>query len=305
MPLDEKSKRLLARASRALGGKEVADAVYRVRAIVGPADIPGSEPLAQRALKKLQNGEIPSADELTALEIVVRLLRPVVFSRLGRLENLPTHPNPEIDLYTADYKLAWDAFRQQLGVRIGSIGRVEARREGSWEHYGTGFVVRPGVVATNRHVLDVITAGSEVLAPGRARIVFKEEVDDTNASTDIVGILEVLDVHPTLDVVLLKIEDDIRPSLIVQGSVASPGTQVVVVGYPAEDRVNNPLFLTSVFKGRYGVRRAALGEVLDGTASPVLFHDCSTTQGNSGAPVLSMETGLVAGIHVSQRGGRR
>ena len=57
---------------------QVADAVAKVRAIIGPANIPDSEPLAQSALDKLHNGDSPSAEELTALEIVVRLLRPVV-----------------------------------------------------------------------------------------------------------------------------------------------------------------------------------------------------------------------------------
>ena len=42
---------------------------------------------------------------------------------------------------------------------------------------------------------------------------------------------------------------------------------------------------------------AALGEVLDGTESPALFHDCSTTQGNSGSPIFSLASGRVAGIH--------
>jgi V8-like Glu-specific endopeptidase len=52
-----------------------------------------------------------------------------------------------------------------------------------------------------------------------------------------------------------------------------------------------------VFANRFGVKRAALGEVLDGSESPTLFHDCSATQGNSGSPVFSLTTGKVAGIH--------
>jgi V8-like Glu-specific endopeptidase len=38
---------------------------------------------------------------------------------------------------------------------------------------------------------------------------------------------------------------------------------------------------------------------LDGTESPLLFHDCSTTQGNSGSPIFSLRSSLVAAIHRS------
>ena len=45
------------------------------------------------------------------------------------------------------------------------------------------------------------------------------------------------------------------------------------------------------------MKRAALGEVLDGTEAPDLFHDCSTTQGNSGSPIFNLLTGQGVGIH--------
>jgi len=65
----------------------VSDAIAKVKAIIGPTNIPDTEPLAQAALDKLHNGEIPSAEEITALEIVVRLLRPVVYTRNGKLDD--------------------------------------------------------------------------------------------------------------------------------------------------------------------------------------------------------------------------
>jgi len=47
------------------------------------------------------------------------------------------------------------------------------------------------------------------------------------------------------------------------------------------------------------MKRAAIGEVLDGTEQPNVFHDCSTTQGNSGSPVFLISSGKVGGIHRS------
>ena len=70
----------------------------------------------------------------------------------------------------------------------------------------------------------------------------------------------------------------------------------MTIGYSGEDEANNPLFLAGVFDGTFGVKRAAVGEVLDSSES-LFFHDCSTTQGNSGSPIFSLTSGRVAGIH--------
>lgn len=293
MPIDDRLERLRARATRALGAhRRVADAVMRVRAIIGPANIPDSEPLAQSALDKMHQGEQPTAAELTALEIVVRLMRPVLFSRDGMLDELP---NPAgHDLYSQELQDAWSAFRERVRPFVPSIGRIE-RRDST--HIGTGFLVGDGVLATNRHVLGALTFGSEALSSHTARIVFKQEQGSTNSPADIVSIQGVTAIHPTLDMVLLAVQKDGRPPVDIEPTLATEGMQVAVIGFPAEDLTNNPLFLAPVFNGVYGKKRAALGEVLDGSVSPALFHDCSTTQGNSGSPVFSLATGRVTGIH--------
>jgi hypothetical protein len=97
--------------------------------------------------------------------------------------------------------------------------------------------------------------------------------------------------------VLLTLRPLGRPTVTVATVAAGEAARVVVVGYPANDPVNNPQFLNGVFGGTFGVKRAALGEVLDGTEAPQLFHDCSTTQGNSGSPIFDLLTGHVVGIH--------
>lgn len=292
MPISKREQLLHDRAARALGGHQVADAVAKVRAIIGPANIPDSEPLAQSALDKLHQGETPTIEELTALEIVVRLLRPVVFSRNGALADLPDQGGH--NLYPQELKDSWNAFRNLVKPLLSSIGRVETK---AGKHIGTGFLVADGVLATNRHVLDALTFGAEVLAPGAARVVFKQEIDSVNAPVDIVAIAGVVAIHPKLDMVLLTVAKLGRPAVEMEPVAVSETTRVATIGYPAEDPVNNPLFLSGVFGGRFGVKRAALGEVLDGTEAPSLFHDCSTTQGNSGSPIFSLSSGKVAGIH--------
>jgi S1-C subfamily serine protease len=297
MTLDPRRTFLRDRAARALGNHTVAAAVKKVKAIIGPENIPPSEPLAQAAFNKLHNGEEPTADELVALEIVIRLLRPVVFSHNGVLDDLPDRP--EENLQPQELKDLWSAFREKVRSLVGSIGRVESTLgDRPPEHVGTGFLADEGLLATNRHVLSVLTLGTEVLVRGRARVVFKQEDGETNKRRDIIAIEGVAATHPNLDIVLLKVSAAGRPAFdVAQAASVAEGERVVTIGYPGKDQRNNPLFLDGVFNGRFGVKRAALGEVLDGVAPPVFFHDCSTTQGNSGSPILSLVDGNVAGIH--------
>jgi len=120
-------------------------------------------------LDKLRQGEVPTADELVALEIIIRLLRPVVFTHDGVLDDLPDRADQ--NLQPQELKDLWSTFRDKVRPLVGSIGRVETK---SGTHVGTGFLVAEGVLATNRHVLGILTFGAEVLAPGGARIVYNK-----------------------------------------------------------------------------------------------------------------------------------
>lgn len=283
---------LRARAARALGNHRVQDAVAKVRAIIGPYEIPASEPLAQSALDKLHEGEVPTAEELVALEIVIRLLRPVILSQNCALGDLPDSAGQ--NLYPQELRDLWSDFRTRIQTVICSVGRIETA---TGQHKGTGFLVADGLLATNRHVLGALTFGADVLAPKVARVVFKQESGLPNSREDIVEVEGVGSIHPKLDMVLLRIPRTGRPAVEFAPALPREATRVVTIGYPAEDRYNNPLFLTGVFQGTYGVKRAALGEVLDGTDSPSLYHDCSTTQGNSGSPVFALDSARAVGIH--------
>jgi endonuclease G len=167
------------------------------------------------------------------------------------------------------------------------------------KHVGTGFVVGDGVLATNRHVLDDLTFGTGLLAPGRAQVAFQRETAATDAPEHTIAIEGVIRVHPTFDIALLAIAALGRPAVTLHAGPIGDGTRVAVVGYPAKDEARNPSFTAAIFGNRFGVKRAALGEVLDGAAASILFHDCSTLGGNSGSPVFSLDTCRVIGIHRS------
>lgn len=280
------------RAQRALGDLNVGEAIVRVRAIVGPGAIPVNEPDAESAWKKLRNGDEPDANELAALEFVIRLLRPApLWTGLG-LEDLPDQQGHNV--YPAELKALWSKFRGLVEPLRYSIGRVDLK-DGT--HVGTGFLVADGVLATNRHVLGDLTSGTEVLGPGIAQVNFQREKGTTDQPEQIVEIKGVIGIHKTLDIALLEVPKLDRQVVPIDIAPVAEGTRVVVIGYPAQDPVRNPLFATAIYKGVYGRKRAALGEVLDGSLSPSLFHDCSTLGGNSGSPVFSLETGNAIGIH--------
>ena len=292
MALDRKQLVLLEKAQRVIGEHDILGAVGQVRAIIGPEQIPDSEQLAQIALEKMRRGEAPSPEELAALAIVIRILRPVLLIRDETLPELPR--DHEHDLHTEAERKRWDAFRDKVKSFVASIGRIEGQ---NGEHIGTGFLVSDSLVVTNRHVADLLTLGSDVLLPGRqTRICFGREQGVLLKPGDIVDFVEVVDVHPHCDVALLRVAQQARTPLPLAQETLDQAKAVAVVGYPAKDN-QNPAFLHPVFNGIYGVKRAALGELLDGGSAAATYHDCTTTQGNSGSPVFALDSGKVVAIH--------
>ena len=83
----------------------------------------------------------------------------------------------------------------------------------------------------------------------------------------------------------------------VDSEAVSSGAYLATIGYPFDD-ARNPLFVQAVFDGKFGVKRAAIGEVA-AVGSDRFFHDCSTLGGNSGSPVFSLTSGAVVGPHYS------
>ena len=76
-----------------------------------------------------------------------------------------------------------------------------------------------------------------------------------------------------------------------------------MIGYPAWDgRRNDPEPMRRIFADIYNVKRLQPGEISGAApASFELLHDCSTLGGNSGSPVVDLETHRVLGLHVGGR----
>lgn len=287
---DNDNEEYLKRAARAFQDQPVRKIFEKIKAIVGPSNMPPTQQgkLAEQALKAMQNGEKPSPKQLAALELMIRLMRPVPLSRKGALDNLDAEVAPSFP--------DWPTFQNSIKPHLYSIGRIDVTPK---QGVGTGFLVSDGVLVTNRHVLDVLSKGTRVLEKGQAVVRFKFESGSTDSEkpTNITGVIAV---HSDLDIALLKVDKQkftqTRKPLSLDTAPVKTGLPVVAIGYPFDDSKRNPLFVSALFGGKFGVKRAAPGEV-SSTGPKSIYHDCSTLGGNSGSPILSMKTAQVVGLH--------
>ena len=242
------------------------------------------------------------SDEVMGLEaVVVAVGRPALLIRSGHFD-----PPPE----------PWSVLeprRANIEARFGSVGRIEVRGHPSLDWVGTGFLVAPGVLATNRHVAQEFAQpraqGHWTIDPGMTvRVDFGEEIDTQVAREH--AIRSVIGVHQTLDVALLEVvtsAGDPVPALPLDGGGVplDRGRLSYVVGYPALDsRRNDPAIMASIFANIYNVKRLQPGLLTDWSAQlGAYLHDCSTLGGNSGSCLIDLESGVVVGIHFGGRFG--
>lgn len=286
---------LFGRAQRTFGSLRVDEAVAKVRAIVGLPNVPASETAAQAALEKLRSGRArPTATELAALEFVIRMMRPAPLSLRGRLEPLPAKQGSSV--YQPEVSAAWDRFRAASTRILYSVGRLD-RTAGSFPQIGTGFLVADDLVLTNHHVVSALSHGADELEPSMAVIRFYQEYEGDEPVPSC-PILKVAAIHPTLDLALLRVKlPDTRPVLEFATAALPAHLMVGTIGYPFKDD-RNPLFVDAIYHDRYGVKRGAVGELID-TQAHVISHDCSTLGGNSGSPLMALDSGAVVGVHFS------
>ena len=276
------------RATRAFAGQSPDIAIARVRAIVGTANLPATfeGELAKSALDKLQNaGDRPTPRELAALELMLRMMRPAPKVSKAGIANLN---EPEFEQAFP----GWSTFRD-LFAKVGpSIGRIDCGKEPA----GTGFLIAPDVLVTNRHVLEKISRGTCLLEEGQAVVGFRWLADDSETPEPITAVIAF---DEEFDIALLRVKPQAgRMPLKLAADAPAVERDIAVIGHPYDDQVNNPMFTRTIFGDIWGVKRAAPGEVTFlSQAKTIAGHDCSTLGGNSGSPVLALDTAEVVGLH--------
>lgn len=238
--------------------------------------------------------------------IVLRTGRPVLTILRDQAQLIFTDPESKI------WKQRLEKASSHLITAAQAVGRIEVEGHAlAW--LGTGWLVRPDVIVTNRHV------ASEFGRQKGSRFVFRPGLNGSSMTASI-DFLEELGRGDKLTFLLeqiLHIEDDDGPDLaflrvtpvdgqalatpIGLAATANESEMVAVIGYPARDsRIPDQPLMEKIFGQVYDKKRLAPGQLTQLDPDGIR-HDCSTLGGNSGSVVLSLNTGLAVGLHFAGR----
>ncbi len=202
-------------------------------------------------------------------------------------------------------------YQAEITAVVCSVGRIGVSMDYGTPYVGSGFVVAPGLVMTNRHVVEKFVArasGGWVLDPGCQMVIdFKQEFGVADKREYRVESVVWVDGREQVDLALVKLDagaiagGQMPPPLRLQSDpgYANEGNNVYVVGYPAADpKRNDPAEMQRIFAGVYEKKRLAPGRIaaID-SATGHLSHDCSTLGGNSGSCIVDLSTNSVVGLH--------
>jgi hypothetical protein len=256
-------------------------------------------------LTKLADGDDDlDDDQLLGLEAIVVLEgRPAILIRDG--DFLP--PPPE-----------WTRLsgcRREVREVIARTGRVEVDGHLDLDWLGTASLVGATTLMTNRHVAREFCWRDGPRWRFRpymtTRIDFVRELGTTRSLE--FEITEALGIHEDYDLALLRVAPTspdgraLPEPLPVAASEPADlyGRDVYLVGYPAEDgRRNEPEPIRRLFMDIFNVKRLQPGQAVDySTQYSAVQHDCSTLGGNSGSPLVDLDTHRVVGLHFGGRYG--
>jgi PLD-like domain/Trypsin-like peptidase domain len=251
-------------------------------------------------------GGLSETGRRVAETIVNPIARPVLVIQSNRVTE--TFLGPDSDVWRQRLRDA----RGVLDRVIPAVGRVEVDNHPNYTWVGTGWLIDPQVVVTNRHVArEFARRDGKRLAfrPGlggrvmQCTIDFLEEYE--RASELDFKVESVLWIAPVRDpdVAFLKVRSQPGRDLPAPIGLAPDGDYddrfVATIGYPARDsRIPDQDVVRRVFGDVYEKKRLAPGEVTELTVENLL-HDCSTLGGNSGSPVIDLQTGEALGLHYS------
>jgi hypothetical protein len=293
--------------------RNLADQLDKFKALAAAPDL---RPTLEGVQERVGGGlELAGPDFQLSLETIVnRVGRPV----LEVFENDYVVDGPEVTAWEA--RLKNPAVQSAVRPVLPSVGRIELENHPDLTWVGTGWLIADDVVVTNRHVANEFAAPST--AGGRRSFVFKRgwppRADNRMAArVDFLRELRNPGSRPFAVKEVLHIEDEdgpdfaflrvertgtggpLTPSLRPADAAATARQYVATVGYPAADsRIPEQELMSRLFGDKYNVKRFAPGQV-QRLADGLVMHDCTTLGGNSGSPIIDLETGRVVGLHFS------
>jgi endonuclease G len=274
---------------------------YNASLLADDEELAESEAAVNESLEARPSPEAAVENE----SIAMRRRRPVLAIRNGAAV-LEFKDAGDVPLWKARLQKAAGV----LAPRIAAVGRIDLTGNPDYSWVGTGWLVHPRYLATNRHVAEIFARGDG------DRFVFQPGLDgDMGASIDLlqeigrdekqvfkVNGVSYIEQRPGLDLALLEVEQ-------IDGKVAMPvvlasrpprkGSQVATIGYPAYDsRIPEPDLMKQIYGDVYDKKRLAPGTITEADDDRVL-HNCTTLGGNSGSVVVDLDTGEAVGLHFS------
>ena len=295
----------LTESARLDGGGAAVEAVGPAVEELVPASVPpgfSRDEVTAVANKVLASDALDPREKYITEAIIIPDLRPAVLV--------------SGDDFSVEHK-AWpdyvrgSAAHARLKAAIPKVGRIEVFGNPAIPYGGTGFLVGPDLVMTNRHVAQLFAAGVgtkglRFIDRMGAGIDFTREHGGAPEGTPF-AIRSIRMVHPYWDLALLETEG-LEQRGWLTFNPAEPDTtapqRMAVIGYPAFDPRNNAQVQDQVFGGVYNVKRLQPGlfngrRLIDSFRKPVnaATHDASTLGGNSGSVLVDSGSGRALGLH--------
>lgn len=281
----------------------------------------------QEALRVVRENDVKRINEkpeiLDHLEAIIRTdgSRPSFMIRQGQVDK-STSP-------TGDWSDTLDASAGLLQNSIACVGRIDdpAATAG---FVGTGFLIAPNLILTNRHVLQGVAhqdANQKWRFHPGAQIDFGHEFRAKTtknprafnrvvfAGADNIASIPPVD-HKKLDLALIELMpapvEQLPLSFLaidVAPDWAEPELGIFTIGYPANpgNSIHNLSLLEQLFRMTFGCKRLAPGRIMKSqvtTEVTTASHDATTLGGNSGSAVLIVgREHVAAGLHFGGRSG--
>lgn len=255
----------------------------------------------EAVVETLESRRPPKSREVLIQEesIVMRRRRPVLAIKGGTTELIF---NDKVDIKL--WKTRLQAAEAALKPAIRSVGRINLEgHEHAW--VGTGWLVDPKYIVTNRHVAELFTQDEGTTFTFQdgveASIDLLQEIGSTETQVFACkGVRYIEDVSGA-DIAFLEVDQiagkDAEPILLAP--TPTRDALIATIGYPAFDsRIPNLELMEEIYGSVYNKKRVAPGSVMS-VQDTSFQHNCTTLGGSSGSAIIDLKTGLAVGLHFS------